>query len=1021
MNEQWRPAGPPDAGRGDLPRERLVQLLAGRWDVTATCLVAGAGFGKTTALAQAVQANASAPRGVDAWVACEPGDEDSRQLGRAVLAALGARGHHANPAAAILAALRACSPARVCIILDDVHLLPDDSSSVRLLGQIVPRLPANAHLVIAGRRLPPLPLTRLRADGQVTDIDAGVLAFTEREAQALCDGLGLPAERLSGLGGWPALVRLALSAPAGATGRYVWEEVVSQLPPGDRRALLALAVLGAGDEPTVASVAGQPVDLVDLAARTPLVSLDPAGVARAHDMWQEGIVAAFAPGERDAFRRTAVRTLLQRGDHVKAGSLAARHGDVDGLRSAALSLVLATLDMLPVDTARLWLAGVGEHDRQSPELLLLQAATDNARWYRDPHVVPLIDAARQGFAAATNPFGEAVAIALATRVAHARGDVPGLERLAGEAAALRAVVELPGLELLAGTIDAATAELRGDVPGALAALDRIGAAVVPGRFNEAVDRLSATLLILAGHADEAVRVADALLTQSPNGHVRQLPRLARWLAGDPTGFEAWNFAHVDPDITDRDRFRVAAWSTVLAASWGQPEAVEHFWDRLQRVVATEPDNRDRAAVVCAAVARLVGQHDEAAAAALLAECAAEGLLDDPAFVVNLTRFLALVHICHPAVRACWKPAMLGPSHLRLRAIGDAMVAARAGELSPHASLGAAPAVFCALPLPWSVELAARAEAAGNPAGRTLGRELVDRAGDAALAELAWLEAHGDGVAAAGARSLAAGLGLAQPVVGIDVLGPLRVSIDGVVQDRAELRRRRVRELLAVLVAEPDTTRARLQDLLWPDHGGPTGARNFRVTLTHLRRALDTGGPPHHQCLRTESARVVLSAGAGLRVDLWEFESHLARAKAAYQQSDMVSRVHHLTAATALWRGDPLLELDAFPDLAPTAARARLAFVDAALTLGELRLTDDAGDEALDLVARAIRTDPYSERAHRLLVALHLQRGDRQQAANAGATLREFLDEMGIAPEPATEAVMRNVDRLGALARPSSSG
>ncbi len=60
-----------------------------RFDQPVTLVVAGAGFGKTTALAQSIRANHAAPRGIDAWVACESGDEDVGRLSSAILAALG--------------------------------------------------------------------------------------------------------------------------------------------------------------------------------------------------------------------------------------------------------------------------------------------------------------------------------------------------------------------------------------------------------------------------------------------------------------------------------------------------------------------------------------------------------------------------------------------------------------------------------------------------------------------------------------------------------------------------------------------------------------------------------------------------------------------------------------------------------------------------------------------------------------------------------------------------------------------
>src|SRR5262245_1248707 len=80
---------PPSALRDELVRTRLVDALAARFDVPVMAVVAGAGFGKTTALAQALRANDAAPRGVDVWVACEAGDEDAGRLSSAILAGLG--------------------------------------------------------------------------------------------------------------------------------------------------------------------------------------------------------------------------------------------------------------------------------------------------------------------------------------------------------------------------------------------------------------------------------------------------------------------------------------------------------------------------------------------------------------------------------------------------------------------------------------------------------------------------------------------------------------------------------------------------------------------------------------------------------------------------------------------------------------------------------------------------------------------------------------------------------------------
>ncbi|MCP5049670.1 MAG: glycosyltransferase, partial [bacterium] len=50
------------------------------------------------------------------------------------------------------------------------------------VGFLLERLPPQLHLVIVTRRDPPLPLARLRARGQMTEIRGGDLQFTEKEA-----------------------------------------------------------------------------------------------------------------------------------------------------------------------------------------------------------------------------------------------------------------------------------------------------------------------------------------------------------------------------------------------------------------------------------------------------------------------------------------------------------------------------------------------------------------------------------------------------------------------------------------------------------------------------------------------------------------------------------------------------------------------------------------------------------------------------------------------------------------------
>ena len=133
-----------------MVRGRLLSLLAGRFEQPVTMLVAGAGFGKTTLLSQAMRQNLTAPLGIDAWVSCQPDDEDPGQFVGACCRAIGqdpaeTAGHGRD----VLAAMRQMSPIDVCLVLDDVHQLSGSASEVLLVKSSV-SFPATAMSCSAG-------------------------------------------------------------------------------------------------------------------------------------------------------------------------------------------------------------------------------------------------------------------------------------------------------------------------------------------------------------------------------------------------------------------------------------------------------------------------------------------------------------------------------------------------------------------------------------------------------------------------------------------------------------------------------------------------------------------------------------------------------------------------------------------------------------------------------------------------------------------------------------------------------
>ena len=181
-----------------VPRPRLGELLAEGINRKLTLVSAPAGFGKTTLLSEwrMIHLGSEYPL---AWVSLEEADNDPSRflsylvatlqtieagIGDSVLASL--RSPQPPPVESVLAALIndiAAVPEEFALVLDDYHVIeaqPIQGAIAFLLEHMSPQM----HLVIASRTDPPLPLARLRARGQMTELRAADLRFTPEEAGA---------------------------------------------------------------------------------------------------------------------------------------------------------------------------------------------------------------------------------------------------------------------------------------------------------------------------------------------------------------------------------------------------------------------------------------------------------------------------------------------------------------------------------------------------------------------------------------------------------------------------------------------------------------------------------------------------------------------------------------------------------------------------------------------------------------------------------------------------------------------
>src|SRR6516165_8527473 len=210
---------------GAVCRSSLVDRL-GRDDARPiVSVVAPAGYGKTTLLAQWAERSGQA----FAWVSVDEHDNDPKVLLSYVAEAL----DRIQPVdervfealASPVSSVRGSVVPRLgsafwsmtvplVLVLDDVHLLYKTECR-DALSLLADNVPGGSQLVLAGRNEPPLRIPRLRAEGRITEIGPGDLSLTREEAILLLHaaGVSLGDDDLTSLHqrteGWPAGLYLA--------------------------------------------------------------------------------------------------------------------------------------------------------------------------------------------------------------------------------------------------------------------------------------------------------------------------------------------------------------------------------------------------------------------------------------------------------------------------------------------------------------------------------------------------------------------------------------------------------------------------------------------------------------------------------------------------------------------------------------------------------------------------------------------------------------------------------------------
>lgn len=261
-----------------IPRKHLMDRLDSGHRVKLVLIQAPAGYGKSTLMAQWSRRLQDAGEAIG-WIVVDEAANDPSNLLASLVASLVRNPPAGTPDLLAVINRSASENVRYTLFIDEVEALRE-TASLQLLEMLLEYSPANLHVVIGTRTVPPLPLARLRVRNDVVDISGEDLKFLRSEAaQFLYVRTGAQLGRsaldtlLEKTEGWVAALQLITMSISRNAGRhsivdelsgsraqiveYLAVDVVGKLSADVREFLLQTSVLRRLSAPLCEAVTGQ--------------------------------------------------------------------------------------------------------------------------------------------------------------------------------------------------------------------------------------------------------------------------------------------------------------------------------------------------------------------------------------------------------------------------------------------------------------------------------------------------------------------------------------------------------------------------------------------------------------------------------------------------------------------------------------------------------------------------------------------------------------------------------------------
>jgi ATP/maltotriose-dependent transcriptional regulator MalT/DNA-binding SARP family transcriptional activator len=246
---------------------------------------------------------------------------------------------------------------------------------------------------------------------------------------------------------------------------------------------------------------------------------------------------------------------------------------------------------------------------------------------------------------------------------------------------------------------------------------------------------------------------------------------------------------------------------------------------------------------------------------------------------------------------------------------------------------------------------------------------------------------------------------------VNMLGPVEIFRDRSRRPAVDAwTTRRARDIFCFIASRRHRRASKdsIIDTFWGETDPDVVEKNFHPTVSHIRKALNSNQPLKQNFLLYREGDYQLNAEFSYQIDTEEFDQLLAEGENARRARQFDECIKAYGQAVALYRGE-FMQGSYEPWVEEQRTYYREQYLHLLEALAGVAQKTGEWTRSMQLAQQILHEDPFKEDIHCLLMRAHVALGNRGAAREQFETLRRLLEkELGVEPGAEIRKVYREL-------------